>query len=117
MFFLGSVSDEEKNRAPQNSQLFILPSYAEGQPLSILEAMASGLPIISTKVGSIPEIIIDDVNGYVIAPGDSESLVKYINHLATDEEVRRRISENNMNCAKNLYDIKRMIIDISNLYG
>jgi glycosyltransferase involved in cell wall biosynthesis len=116
IYFKGSVSDEEKIEYLKHSQLFILPSYAEGQPLSILEAMASGLPIISTKVGSIPEIIIDKVNGFVIEPGDIRGLANYIDYFASNRLIRQKISANNLDFAKRLYNIERMIKDISNLY-
>ena len=70
-FFLGSVSDEEKIEHLKDSQLFTI--LRRGTAFINIGAIASGLPIISTKVGSIPEITIDDVNGYVIAL-DSENL-------------------------------------------
>ena len=56
--------------------LTILPSKREGFPLAILEYMAMGKPVIATKVGGVPEIIEHGVNGYLIPPEDSDSLVR-----------------------------------------
>ena len=55
--FTGRVSEEEKTRLFNKHHIFALPSHGEGQPISILEGMASGMAILSTKVGSIPEVI------------------------------------------------------------
>jgi len=62
----------------QNFDVFVLPSLAEGIPLTILEAMATALPVISTKVGGVPELIEDEVNGYLISPQDVKALASRI---------------------------------------
>ena len=72
--FLGWVSGEEKIKLLQESHVYILPSYNEGLPVSILEAMSYGLPVISTKVGGIPEMIENSISGFIINPGDMEGL-------------------------------------------
>lgn len=81
--YRGWVSGEEKERLIQQADVYILPSYYEGVPISILEAMRCGKPVISTFVGGIPEIVESGVNGLLIAPGDHKalyhSLLFYIN--------------------------------------
>ena len=114
--FKGSISESEKINILKNSDLFILPSYAEGQPLSILEAMASGLPIISTTVGSIPEIIKNGVNGFLIEPGDIIGIAKHIDYLASNKKIMNKISINNSRIAIKRYNVNRMIKQISFLY-
>src|SRR6185436_4751668 len=54
--------------------VFVLPSYAEGQPMSLLEAMAAGTPVIATTVGGIPELVKHRETGLLVAPGDSAAL-------------------------------------------
>jgi glycosyltransferase involved in cell wall biosynthesis len=73
--------------------IFVLPSYHEGLPYSLIEAARSGCAIISTNVGGIPEIITDQVNGYLIPPQDSEALFKALNELITDDQRRNHLSQ------------------------
>lgn len=73
---------------------FALPSYVEGLPIALLEAMASGLASISTNVNSIPEAIIDGETGLLIEPGDADRLAAAIVRLRTEPELRDRLSIN-----------------------
>lgn len=114
--FLESVSEDEKIDLYLSSDIFILPSYAEGQPLAILEAMAAGLPVISTTVGSIPEVISDGENGFLIEPGDYEALADKINFLLANDEFRRKIGELNSKTARDKYDVKRVFREIAGVY-
>lgn len=72
--------------------LYILPSYAEGLPCALLEAMAAGLPVVSTSVGSIPEVVEDSINGFLITPGDFTSLAEKIVVLANDRALRQTMA-------------------------
>jgi glycosyltransferase involved in cell wall biosynthesis len=75
---LGWVDDKRVVELLGHADLYALPSYDEGLPMGILEAMASGLPIISTPVGGIPDAVTNGANGYLIEPGDSEALADRI---------------------------------------
>ena len=70
VFFEGFVKGEKKINDLNWADIFILPSYNEGLPIAILEAMSYGMPIISTDVGGIPVVVKTDVNGKLIKPGD-----------------------------------------------
>jgi len=76
--------------------IFLLPSYHEGLPIAIMEAMASGLPVISTKVGGIPEAIEDGINGFLINPGNVIDMSKKIVTLLKDKKLRDRMSMANI---------------------
>jgi glycosyltransferase involved in cell wall biosynthesis len=67
---------------------FILPSYNEGLPMSMLESMAWGLPVIVTPVGGIPEVITHKQNGLLVEPGNREQLVAAMQSLIRDEDLR-----------------------------
>lgn len=72
VFYEGWVSGKEKIKLLNEADVYILPSYYEGLPISILESMSYHLPIISTNVGGIPEIVKDGVNGFIIEPGNKK---------------------------------------------
>lgn len=72
--FNGWVNDEQKKILLQKSDLFVLPSYYEGLPMSVLEAISYGIPVIATNVGSIDEAVKEGKNGYLIVPGDVSAL-------------------------------------------
>jgi O-antigen/teichoic acid export membrane protein/glycosyltransferase involved in cell wall biosynthesis len=90
---LGPAPLEKRVKFFKQADLFVLPTYAEGMPVSVLEAMAAGLPVISTRVGGIPELIEDGVEGYLVAPGDVEALANRITRLIRDPSERRRMGE------------------------
>ncbi len=87
---LGKISDDEKYRQFLSADIYTLPSYFEGMPGSILEAMAAGLPVIATEVGGIPEQVIDGETGYLIQPGDVSSLTERLVRLCVDAERREK---------------------------
>ncbi|SHE69521.1 Glycosyltransferase involved in cell wall bisynthesis [Mariniphaga anaerophila] len=78
--FIGWVSNEDKQMYFNGADIFILPSYNEGLPISILEAMSHSLPIISTRVGGIPDIV-DNSNGILIEPGNQKQLYDAIKYF------------------------------------
>jgi glycosyltransferase involved in cell wall biosynthesis len=90
----GWVSGEARLRQISDCDVFALPSRYEGMPMAILEAMAMGKPIVSTRVGAIPEVVQDGVNGYLVAPGDVRALADRVALLLRDaaqcEELGRR---------------------------
>ena len=101
--FLGWVPEDEKAKVYQLADILVLPSHNEGLPYVVIEALASGLPIIASSVGGIPEVVIHGENGYIIEPGDSHSLAEYILSLAGDRELRRAMSERNRRRAAEHY--------------
>lgn len=93
--FAGVVGGRAKAKLFWESDIFVFPSYFENLPVSVLEAMAAGLPIISTTVGGIPDIIYDGINGYLVPPGDVDALTDRLKLLISDPELCRRIGEYN----------------------
>ena len=82
------LSAEQRDELLATADAFILPSYNEGLPMSMLESMAWGLPVIVTPVGGIPEVIIDRQNGLLVEPGNQSQLVRAMQALIRDEDVR-----------------------------
>jgi glycosyltransferase involved in cell wall biosynthesis len=88
--FLGWVDGETKNELLSDTDIFVLPSYNEGLPVSVLEAMSWGIPVITTPVGGIPELIEDQVNGFLVPPGDISALQQLLECLAQHPARRRQ---------------------------
>lgn len=112
----GWVSGEKKIEIIKKCQLFVLPSYNEGLPLSILEAMSYGLPVISTTVGSIDEVVVDNLNGYTVKPGDINRIQEKIKICIKDRELWKILSTNSKNIIENEYSISIYLKKIEELY-
>lgn len=87
--FLGWISGAQKLAALESSDVYVLPSHNEGLPVSILEAMSHGLPIIATRVGGIPELVRDGTDGCLVEAGDVQSLAAALVKLAQSATLRR----------------------------
>ena len=114
---LGQVPEGEKILQLRSSDIFVLPTFSEGLPISLLEAMAAGLPIISTPVGAIPEVIDEGKNGFLIQPGDYEALAEKIVILAKDHKARQEMGKNNLVKIMEQYDQSIIIRKLSNVYS
>lgn len=85
---LSWIDTQERDRLLAESDVFVLPSYAEGLPMSLLEAMAAGLPAITTGVGGIPDVCTHGVEGLLINPGDRAQLTAAMAQYISDESAR-----------------------------
>lgn len=89
--FPGWVDADERDQLLSIADVFVLPSYNEGLPMALLEAMAWALPSITTPVGGIPEVIDSGVNGLLVQPGDIVALASAISDLITHNDLRHRL--------------------------
>lgn len=96
--------------------VFVLPSVWEGFGIVLLEAMASGKPVIGTAVGGIPEVIDEGVNGYLVEPCNPEQIAEKIIYLLKNEAVRKRMGEKGKQMVKDRFDIRDMVKAIENVY-
>lgn len=100
--FPGWVRGEDKEYLLKESAVYLFPSYHEGMPMSVLEAMGYGMGIVTTAVGGIPKLIQNDVSGYVRQPGDTDAISADVVRLLTDPDrctacgsrARERVIEN-----------------------
>lgn len=93
--FLGHVSSVEKKKVLLESHVMIFPSFTEGLPNSILEAMLYGMPVITRATGGIPEIIHQNINGFITESYEASVFSDFLSTIATNDKVYERISENN----------------------
>jgi len=92
--FIGSIPDDALLNEYAECSIFVLPSSIESNPIVLLEAMASGKPVIATNVGGIPYMIEDGKNGFLVNYGDIEGLAEKILKLMNDKKLRDFIAEN-----------------------
>ena len=92
--FLGYRNREELLRYYRISNIFVIPSYSENMPMTLLEAMSCALPVISTRVGGIPEVVSDYVDGILVTPGSVDELASSLILLLQDENLRRSLGLN-----------------------
>lgn len=113
--YVGWVSNDLKNNLLSECDILILPSYNEGLPISILEAMSYGKAIISTPVGGIPEVVKNVKNGFLIEPGNIIALEECIDWVLENTE---KLPEMGLVSSKLIqdYDIKKVMSKLSELY-
>lgn len=105
--FPGWVRGETKEKLLNEADVFFLPSYNEGMPMSILDAMGYGLPIVSTNVGGIPKIVHDGSNGCCCEPGNIERFAAAIVEILKDDVIRHRYAETSYQIVSSQYSLKQ----------
>ena len=103
-----SKVDNEKNAVYNNSNIFVFPTYYDREcfPLSILEAMSFGLPIISTNEGAISEIVDDNINGFIVDKRDIQQLVDRILFLYNNRDKLNDFGNSSLEKFKNNYSLE-----------
>ncbi|WP_418637886.1 glycosyltransferase family 4 protein [Winogradskyella sp.] len=112
--FLGLIHDEEKWEFYKNTDIFVLPSYNEGQPLVLIEAMAYGIPVVCSGVGAIPDTVTSGYNGFIV---EEFSAVKYANkikYLLKDTIQYQKISSNNLDTFGKKFQVQDYLNNIHN---
>jgi glycosyltransferase involved in cell wall biosynthesis len=85
--FPGWLGEAEKHAWLRRAAVFVLPSHAEGLPMSLLEAMAAGVPVVASAVGGIPDVVKHGVNGLLVAPGDAVDLLRALRRVLRDPQL------------------------------
>ena len=93
MAFTGNLSQDGVAKALVASDIMVLPSFAEGLPVVLMESLASARPVVATRVAGVSELVEDGVSGFIVSPGDPEMLCERILRLADDAELRRYMGE------------------------
>jgi glycosyltransferase involved in cell wall biosynthesis len=94
----------------------ILPSANEGTPVSAIEALAGGRPVVATEVGGVPDVVRDGVDGFLVEPGDVETMADRLARLAADADLRRRMGEAGAASVRERYSVERLLEDMDALY-
>jgi glycosyltransferase involved in cell wall biosynthesis len=97
---VGAVYGSVKEKLFLNSDIFVFPSHNEAFPLVNLEAMRAGTPVVSSNVGSIPEMVVDELNGYIVNSKNIEQLSQRVLNLVNDEKLRAEMG----NAGRKIYE-------------
>jgi glycosyltransferase involved in cell wall biosynthesis len=109
------VNEKQRDELLAKADVFVLPSYNEGLPMALLEAMSWQLPVITTPVGGIPELVINNQNGLLVPPGDVQKLSTAMQSLISDQELKQRLGKNARDSVKS-FDVKNYLVSLSEIY-
>lgn len=113
-FFIGYISDAYKYL--KAFDIFVLPSIKEGQPWTILEAMAAGIPIIATNIAGIPEMIENKKSGLLVEPADSDALAEAIEKILTHSSSACIMAQNALMVVKEKFNLENTVIKNEELF-
>ncbi|GAB4108191.1 MAG: glycosyltransferase [Phycisphaeraceae bacterium] len=105
--FTGYQNQQQVREHLQQHDIFVLPSFAEGVPVVLMEAMASGLPVVTTRIAGIPELVEDGVHGRLVPPGDPASLTDAIRDLIHDPAKRQQYGQAGRHKVAREYNIQK----------
>jgi glycosyltransferase involved in cell wall biosynthesis len=114
--FLGWIDGEEKKKQLLNNEILVLPSYNEGLPIAILEALSYGMPIVATNVGSVAEAVHNGENGFLYEAGDIDALFNSLKEMIESPEIRKAYSKNSRKLAEEVFDDKKYFERLNELY-
>lgn len=117
VMFHGWISGEVKDSLFSKASIFVLPSYAEGFPMAVLDAWAYGLPVITTPVGGIPDVAVDTENMLIFNPGDVPDLEDCLNKLISSKPLREKLSINSIKFAKGPFSEEQICRQLENIYN
>lgn len=114
---VGPEHGEQVRQRLHSADIFVLPSYLEGQPIAIIEAMASGVPVVGSSVGAVPDLIRDTVEGRIVEPGDVDALAEALRALLLDPSGRARMGAAARARAEQSHDLDQLAERLRELYS
>lgn len=114
--FTGYIEGNEKRKVFMEADIYLFPSYYEGMPNSVLEAMAFGLPVVATNVGGLPDFFINGTFGYITDDKQPEVLAELIEKIMVIPELGRKMSLNNYKYANEQFLSDKVVKRIESIY-
>ncbi|MBD7970811.1 glycosyltransferase family 4 protein [Paenibacillus gallinarum] len=113
---LGWIDTDQREKLLKLVDILVLPSYNEGLPMAVLEAMSNSLPIVATFVGGIPEVILNGKNGFLIDPGDIDGLTESLETLINDKKLRQAMGMENRIIISEKFDMNIITKKLRTIY-
>ena len=114
--FVGWIAHGELHKCLASADIYVSTSLSDGAPVSLLEAMACGLPVVSTDAGSAGELIRDGENGFLFRARDFRTLASRLAHLIRDEDERQRLGRANPQVARERGDFRKTMAEVDGVY-
>ena len=114
--FKGWINRDTLQELLAESSVFCLPSYTEGFPMAVLDAWSQGVPVITTPVGGLADVLIHDINSMVFNPGDINNLAALLDEMIADKAKRQQISEESIKLSLNVFNIDTIAKQLKDLY-
>ncbi|MGC9225157.1 MAG: glycosyltransferase family 4 protein [Terracidiphilus sp.] len=114
--FEGAINQDRIREFYAAADAFCLPSFAEGLPVVLMEAMAMELPCVATHIAGVPELMRDGVDGLLVPPSDVEALAKALARLMDDATLRRQIASNGRARVAADYDLRRSVSRLAGIF-
>ncbi len=115
--FEGAISQDRIRDFYAAADVFCLPSFAEGLPVVLMEAMAMEIPCVTTHIAGIPELIRDGEDGLLVPPSDLESLAGALARLMDDAELRQRMGKNGRTRVREHYELRRNVERLAQIFA
>jgi glycosyltransferase involved in cell wall biosynthesis len=113
----GWIGRRRREELLARASIFVLPSHAEGLPVSLLEAMAAGCAVVATTVGGIPDVVEDGFNGLLVPPGDVRALEAALARLVADPELARAMGRAARATIASRFTPERTVAQVEEIYG
>ena len=111
-----AVTGAEKINLFRSADIFVYPSYHEGMPMAVIEAMACGLPIIATRVGGLPDLVCPGLNGLLVPAGQPDQLANAIHQLVANPQMRFSMQSGSFQLAQEKFDIEKLVLRLLDIY-
>lgn len=111
-----AVTGAEKIKLFRSADIFVYPSYHEGMPMAVIEAMACGLPIIATQVGGLPDLVHPGLNGLLVPVGQPDQLANAIHQLVVNPQMRSSMRMGSFQLAQENFDIEKLVSRLLDIY-
>ena len=111
------VNGPEKIAAFRTADIFVYPSYHEGMPMAVIEAMACGLPIIASEVGGLPDLVLHGQNGLLVPAGQPDQLAAAIRKLVIDADMRYSMQVVSFQMAQENHDMEHLVLKLVDIYN
>lgn len=113
---LGPLAGDALRERLRSAGVYALPSCSEGQPIGIMEAMASGLPVVATRVGAVPDMVREGEDGFLVDPGSPDALADALGKLLSSPQLRRTMGASGRKRAEERFDLPGLRERLRKLY-
>ncbi len=111
-----AVAGAEKTAALRSADIFVYPSYHEGMPMAVIEALACGLPVVATQVGGLPDLVFPSLNGLLVPAGQPDQLAAALLQLIDSPQTRSAMQRESLRLAQENFDIEKLVARLLDIY-